>query len=151
MKIFQIGLMGVSLVAAGSPLAAPGELDPSFGDGNGLKRIHFDAGGNNADTPRSMALDPDGNIVVGGSASIYSGSVMAMARLTADGQPDNSFYNSGYMRTYSANSSAAGYGLVATSTGPCLAGSSYGAFSSNAYTACFGTNQVDTHSVIAAE
>ena len=149
--------MGASLVVSGSVLAAAGEFDPSFGmgsEGIGTKTIPFDFGGNLTDTPRSMALDPEGNIVVGGSASTSSGFKMVTARLTADGLGDYSFdtTNGDYKRSYSAaNSSTAGYGLVATSNGPCLAGSSNGPFSSTAYAGCFGANQVDTHSVSAAE
>jgi uncharacterized delta-60 repeat protein len=150
MELFQSGFMGALLVASASVLGAAGELDDSFGtDGDGKVRIPFDLGGNAADTPRSMALDPDGNIVVGGSASTDSGFKMAIARLKADGLPDYSFDvgNSNYKQTYSvSNLSATGNALVATSNGPCLAGSNNGAFGSvTAHIACFVADQVTTH------
>jgi hypothetical protein len=48
MKLFQIGLMGASLVASGLAL----ELDDSLGtDGDGTVHIAFDMSGNAADTP----------------------------------------------------------------------------------------------------
>jgi uncharacterized delta-60 repeat protein len=146
MKLFQTGLMGVSLVISASAHGASGEVDLSFG-GDGDGRIGFDLGGDYPDTPRSIALDPDGNIVASGSAVTWNGTRMAIGRLTADGAPDFSFYNGNNRRTFSpVDAGAASFGLVITSNGPCLAGTSFGSFSSNALTACFGADQILAHS-----
>jgi len=65
-------------------------LDTSFG--NGGKEI-IDLGGN--DTATSIALQPDGKIVVAGNSASASVSQIAVVRLLANGQSDQSFGRNG--------------------------------------------------------
>lgn len=64
-------------------LGPDGQLDPSFG-GDGIVAIDF---GSTAEEGHAVALQPDGKLVVAGSA----GSDMAVARLLPDGSLDPSF------------------------------------------------------------
>ena len=68
-----LALWGAS---AGLALAAPGELDGSFGAG-GKSLVHL--GG--VDIASAVALQPDGRIVVAGSTAASGNSNMAVARL----------------------------------------------------------------------
>lgn len=63
----------------------PGTLDPTFGDG-GLTVLAYPGSGG-----YSVALQPDGKILVGG----YSASKLLLARLLPNGAPDTSFGTSG--------------------------------------------------------
>jgi len=74
-------------------LTGNGSLDPTFGAGSGKTTVEFDlAGGTGLDLPTSIALQPDGRIVLAGSAETLGGtSVVAVARLLADGTRDSSF------------------------------------------------------------
>jgi uncharacterized delta-60 repeat protein len=76
-------------------LSADGSLDTSFGTGGQLM-IGFDIGGGNGDTANGVALQPDGKIVVFGTAEkIFNNSMAAVARLNADGSLDSSFASGG--------------------------------------------------------
>jgi uncharacterized delta-60 repeat protein len=84
-------------------LTADGQLDPTFG-GTGFVRIPFDLAGSvppshgNDDEASGVAVQPDGRVVVVGSATTTPNggpTVMAAARLTADGQLDTSFGTGG--------------------------------------------------------
>ena len=77
-------------------LDADGSLDPTFGGGTGKTTIAFDLGGDNDDQALSVALQPDGKIVVAGSANAgANGYVFAVARLLTDGSRDTGFNASG--------------------------------------------------------
>lgn len=66
-----------------------GCLDTTFGGGTGTELIDFKQGNAFAN---SVLIQPDGKIVVGGSALNSNGdSDFALARLGTDGTPDNSF------------------------------------------------------------
>ena len=86
-----VTLLGVDQALA----AAPGELDPSFGQG-GLVRTYF-SGVNRKDAARALALQPDGKIVAVGEFYDALGLVrygtygFAVARYNGDGSPDSSF------------------------------------------------------------
>jgi uncharacterized delta-60 repeat protein len=91
MCLIPLGLLGVSS-AANVPLA--GSLDPSFGNG-GIVTANLDGASANG-----IAVQPDGKIVaVGGRDDGFR-----LARYLADGAPDPSFGNGGYVETNSASS-----------------------------------------------
>jgi uncharacterized delta-60 repeat protein len=76
---------------------ADGDVDPTFGTG-GLARVAFDLGGADSrrDVAFAMAIDPvTGAIVLAGEASALSTTDLAIARLTADGDPDTTFSTDG--------------------------------------------------------
>ena len=64
-----------------------GELDPSFGE-NGVAISDF---GESWDWAHALALQPDGQIVVAGVSDRSGSRDFALARYTADGQPDQHF------------------------------------------------------------
>jgi len=68
-----------------------GVLDPTFGDGG---RVRTDFGGR-FDDALAVAVQSDGRIVVAGSSSDGTGTVMAVARYTRDGRLDGSFDGDG--------------------------------------------------------
>ena len=75
-----------------------GALDSSFG-GNGFVEIDFDGGGSDDDSCARLALLPDGDIVLGGTASDASGDkVYAFARLNSNGSLDSGFSLDGKLR-----------------------------------------------------
>jgi uncharacterized delta-60 repeat protein len=73
-------------------LHADGTVDTDFGDG-GARIVGFDRpGSDHFDTARSLAVQPDGRIlVVGEAAGGIGGLDMAVIRLTADGSLDPGF------------------------------------------------------------
>ena len=76
-----------------------GDLDPTFGE-NGLARIAFDLGGEDHrhDVAFAMAVDPaTGAILLAGEAAALTTDDLAVARLTADGDPDPTFSGDGRM------------------------------------------------------
>src|SRR5207237_6338983 len=82
------------LLAAVLAVAAhgrPGLVDTAFGT-QGAARIVF-PGGN--DYAYAMAVQADGRIVIAGSASNGLDNDFAVARLNADGSPDNTFGSGG--------------------------------------------------------
>jgi uncharacterized delta-60 repeat protein len=66
---------------------ASGALDETFGT-DGVAVAEFDY-------PGSVALTPDGKIVIAGSATFPGGSDLAVARFTAGGAPDTTFSGDG--------------------------------------------------------
>lgn len=68
-----------------------GSLDTTFGSG-GVTRFAFTTTADN-ESPTSVALQPDGKILVGGY--IHQLSIAAVARLNTDGSLDNSFGSGG--------------------------------------------------------
>jgi uncharacterized delta-60 repeat protein len=84
-------------------LNADGSLDTSF-DGDGKLLIPFNFGGDNDDQAEALALLPGGQILVAGNANILApkvgengptASVIALARLNADGSLDPSYHFGG--------------------------------------------------------
>ncbi|HET6574742.1 MAG TPA: hypothetical protein VFG68_14150, partial [Fimbriiglobus sp.] len=86
-------------------LTADGKPDETFGPG-GLRTVAFDLSAQfNFDRPAALAVLPDGGLLVGGSATAGtvggvvtfppSGTVFAVARLTADGGLDPAFGDGG--------------------------------------------------------
>lgn len=70
----------VSLLAAATAIAAPGDLDPNFA-GSGFVVDRFNAGGT------AMLMQPDGNIVIAGT----SAAGIVLVRHRPDGSLDSSF------------------------------------------------------------
>lgn len=70
-------------------------LDPSF-NGTGVRAVSLDLGGDNNEFPAAVAIQPDGKIVVAGSAATAtSGRDILLLRFNADGTRDTSFGNNG--------------------------------------------------------
>jgi len=68
--------------------ADPGDLDTSFGGGDGIATVNLGAG----DLARSVIIQPDGKILVSGSHSnIGVGDTPGVVRFNADGSLDNGF------------------------------------------------------------
>lgn len=84
-------------------LTSDGVLDATFA-GDGLKTIAFNNGGDRTDEARSLAVQPNGAIIIAGSAQrSRSGDFdFAIARVTARGDMDKSFAGTG-KRTVSFN------------------------------------------------
>ena len=78
-----------------SSLLSPDDLDPNFGIG-GIVTTDFSGGGDGA---TSLVLQPDGKIVVGGTATVAGGPVFAVARYNADGSLDSGFGMGGRVTT----------------------------------------------------
>jgi uncharacterized delta-60 repeat protein len=76
-------------LSAGFTFAAPGRLDPAFGNG-GI--VQPNLGGGTSFNFAGIALAPNGDIVVGGSVRNASSVIEAsIARYLSDGSPDPSF------------------------------------------------------------
>jgi uncharacterized delta-60 repeat protein len=72
-----------------------GTLDTTFNSPNGFRFVAFDLGGTFDDRAQSIALQPDGKILVAGSAATASGTDFAIARITDNGMLDTSFDGDG--------------------------------------------------------
>src|SRR5438445_301647 len=82
----------VATLAAPAATAAPGSPDPGFGNAGRLTRL-FDG---TSSIATSIALQPDGRPVVGGSATSPSGlPSFVVARFNADGTVDTRFGKGG--------------------------------------------------------
>jgi uncharacterized delta-60 repeat protein len=71
-----------------------GSLDSSFGSGGQLLTIIGDSAGGT-----SVVRQPDGKLVVAGTANVSSSKVVALARYNADGSLDSSFGTGGKVTT----------------------------------------------------
>ena len=76
---------------------ADGALDTTFGagDGDGIDGVALWDSGNGPDRGYSLALQPDGRVLVAGFASNGSDKDLAVARFAVDGSLDTAFGNSG--------------------------------------------------------
>ncbi|MFT4049358.1 MAG: delta-60 repeat domain-containing protein [Solirubrobacterales bacterium] len=83
-------------------LYANGVLDTDFG-ANGYRSYSFGLGGTNNDYAHDVAIQPDGQIVVAGSAGKSGGSNFAVLRLSAAGSPVTNF-NGGSAVSFSIGS-----------------------------------------------
>jgi uncharacterized delta-60 repeat protein len=89
-RIARLTIAAGAAAAASSALAAPGDLDPTFGKGG---RVIVDIGNDN-DWPAGMHLQPDGKIIVGRSNSANTDD-FSVLRFNPDGSPDTSFDTDG--------------------------------------------------------
>ncbi len=79
-------------------LTSTGALDPSFGGGDGIVISQDTAGAVNDDEGKSVTLDMNGKIVVGGySYSVAKGKDMVVWRYNTDGTADTTFATTGYL------------------------------------------------------
>lgn len=79
-------------LACSTAVAAPGDLDLSFGTGG---KVLAGVGGMQSDYPGAIAIDAAGNLVVAGVAGTASGKNFGVLRLLSDGQPDPAFGDDG--------------------------------------------------------
>lgn len=87
-KILVVGGVGVTFVAC---LTAKGRRDRSFGD-NGRVLLTVGRGSSPSSDGDAIALQPNGKILIAGTASTPGGGTDAfLARLTANGRKDNKF------------------------------------------------------------
>jgi uncharacterized delta-60 repeat protein len=93
-SLYLSSIFLVSVFTAGL-LAQPGTLDPSFG-GDG--KVTTDLGGGD-DGAFSVAIQPDGKIVVAGDSYNGQDRDFALARYNIDGSFDNSFSGDGIVTT----------------------------------------------------
>ena len=92
-----LGLLLCLFVALGGPavaLAAPGDLDPSFGNGG---TVITSFGG--ADVASAVVIQPDGKLVVAGRTNIAGNTVFALARYNPNGGLDPAFGTGGLVTT----------------------------------------------------
>jgi uncharacterized delta-60 repeat protein len=104
-KIVVVGRAGPTSSQESFALArlnTNGSLDASFGTG-GKVLTDLDNNPNTSESIRSVAIQPDGKIVVGGSAAVISGNAsrdyFAIARYNTDGTLDQSFGTGGKVYT----------------------------------------------------
>ncbi len=90
--ILALALAAAVVLGVASSQAAPGDLDPSFGE-NGVV-----TSGPNGEAI-GVAIQPDGKIVAAGSAQSDSGARFAVARYSTDGTLDASFGQEGQVTT----------------------------------------------------
>lgn len=94
MLLLSLVMLGLSAPS----FATPGDLDPTFNpDGiAGFDLIDFDSG---PDAANAVVTQPDGKIVVAGSARIGGDDDFALVRYNPDGNLDPSFGGNGIMTT----------------------------------------------------
>ncbi len=86
------GVLSLALACAPSALAAPGDLDSSFGDGG---RVTLTPAGREA-VYSDVAIQPDGKIVLAGYTNSSTGDTdIAVTRLNSNGTPDQGFGSGG--------------------------------------------------------
>lgn len=118
-KLLQTSLLKLLTVASffSLPLltlAAPGDLDPTFGNG-GIVITTVDPSGRLVDVANGMAMQPDGKIVVAGVSYNNSGHAgIAVVRYHPNGSLDSSFGGAGIVITpVNINSEATSVALQA--------------------------------------
>jgi len=92
-----LGLLLCVCVALGGPavaLAAPGDLDPTFGTGG---TVITSFGG--SDVASAVVVQPDGKLVVAGRTNIAGNTVFALARYNPNGGLDPTFGTGGLVTT----------------------------------------------------
>jgi len=95
MKYLTTTLTALFLALGVTTMAQPGSLDVDF-DADGKVTTDLGAG---YDLGESVAIQPDGKIVVAGSAEIGTDNEFALARYNTDGTLDNSFSIDGKVTT----------------------------------------------------
>ena len=111
------------LLLSGTSVAAPGQLDPTFGIG-GASIIPVTP---RADVAGAVAVQSDGKLVLAGNCQTTQNTrrELCLARLRTDGTPDPAFGSAGTVRT-TLDGDASGNAIVVASdgkiviAGPCL-------------------------------
>lgn len=121
-KVASAAFLAVVLLAtlAGSALAAPGDLDPSFGNA-GLVTTDF---GGRGDFGLAVALQSDGKIVAAGNSSSTAGAFslsFAVARYNPNGTLDPTFGSGGTVLTGFGGSLSAAADVAVQPDGKILA------------------------------
>jgi uncharacterized delta-60 repeat protein len=90
-------LLGILLLNSPALLAAPGDLDPDFGEGGTVTTGIAFGNWPTYDSVGAVLVQPDGKILVAGGKDEYTSSwaYFVIARYQADGSPDASFGNGG--------------------------------------------------------
>lgn len=96
---------------------ANGSLDTTFGGGDGIVTIQFSALPTGIDQATSLAIQPDGKIVVAGLTLNVLQNDIAIARLNADGSMDTSFDGDGKVTTGSLLTPEQANGVAVQSDG----------------------------------
>ena len=108
-------MLALLLSAVPLAVAAPGDLDPSFGGGDGIATTDFDSAW---DFGNDMVLDSSGRIVVAGIAQQYSGNQdFGVVRFLPDGSLDTSFGNDGKVITAFGDSVDEAYAVALDGAG----------------------------------
>lgn len=116
-RLMCLLLAGIGMYA-GALLAAPGDLDPGFGD-HGRVQLPFDGGLDDwilAIKGPAIVWQPDGRVLVArtdGVGGDWKDSEVAVARLRTDGTPDPEFGTGGIVRLRFREGEAAGVGGLA--------------------------------------
>lgn len=112
------------LLFAGPALAAPGDLDFSFGVEG---KVTTDLGSSSEDHAMAVAVQPDGKIVVAGErVDSYTSGGIVVARYLSDGKPDPAFGAAGRVITRTGGSQEGGRALVIQPDGKIVvAGTTY--------------------------
>jgi uncharacterized delta-60 repeat protein len=88
LSVITVAAVVLLMFAPAIAQAAPGDLDHTFGGGDGV--VKFDSGGQ--DYGQKMLRQPNGKIVVAGqSSSPQHDENLLLARYTKDGKPDTTF------------------------------------------------------------
>jgi uncharacterized delta-60 repeat protein len=92
----RVGILSILLSVSGAASAAPGDLDPTFGEDG---RVFFGLGDDSSLSPSDMLIQPDDKIVIAGlTPSLGSEAVrdVVVARFNSDGTLDTTFNRVGY-------------------------------------------------------
>jgi uncharacterized delta-60 repeat protein len=121
MRIKLVGMLValLALAASASASAAPGDLDPSFGGGDGM--VTTDFGGD--DPARAAAVQANGKIIVAGGNGDF-----ALARYNQDGSLDTGFGGDGTVTTDSGGNDSADAVVVQPNGKVVAAGTSSSSF-----------------------
>lgn len=116
-----------------------GSPDTTF-SGDGKSTIDWSGGD---DFVNSLALQPDGKILIGGSATVGGNTEIALIRLTPDGIPDSTFSNDG-MFTIQVGSFGAPFAILIQPDGKIiLAGFSFNAGNDFTLIRCLSNGDLD--------
>ena len=108
-------MLALPLSAVPLAVAAPGDLDPSFGGGDGIVTTDFNDGW---DYSKDMVLDSSGRIVVVGIAQQHGGNQdFGVVRYLPDGSLDTSFGSNGKVTTAFGDSVDEAYAVALDGVG----------------------------------
>lgn len=98
--LIHFGFIACLVLFASSARAASGDLDPSFGvKGRQTTKMLVEAPYSQLAIPRSIVIQPDGKIVVGGSAyASVTRDAFTLVRYNTDGSHDTTFGTNGVVR-----------------------------------------------------
>lgn len=118
----------LALAMTGTALAAPGELDATFGGGDGIVTSDFTSA---IDQAYAVAVQGDGKIVVAGGAPYSKNASFAIARYNTDGSLDVTFSGDGKVRVNLSRYYDAAWGIAVQTDGKVVAAGDYSIGSGN--------------------